>query len=323
METHDAIDQPLLDALAPKAEQLAQRHLDTRKAWLPHEFVPWSLAQDYDPEYQWQPTDFEMPQEVRSALYVNLLTEDNLPFYVRDLDEFAGKEGIWRHWTGIWTAEEGRHSYSMRTFIEATRALDPVNLEHARESQVIGQQVPTVASTADGLVYVSLQELATRVAHLNTAKRLQTAGELAKIPEHKLAAIAGYTCLKRIAADENFHYLFYRDIVNEGLAVDPSKMMLAAYRQVRDFDMPGLGIPNFSEHSRRIAAAGIYGVEQFYYDVAEPVLLKHWKLNTTSGLTPQAAEAQEALMIRLGKYKKIADRIKGRFAKSALIDADA
>jgi acyl-[acyl-carrier-protein] desaturase len=318
MESYSVIDQPLLNDLAPRAEELLARHIEKRKVWLPHEFVPWSLAHDYEPDYQWQPTDFEMPDEVRSALYVNLLTEDNLPFYVRDIDEFAGKQGIWRDWTGIWTAEEARHSYSMRTFIEATRALDPVMLEKAREVQIRGQQVPPVSSTADGFVYVSLQELATRIAHSNTARRLQQVGEQAVLPEQKVAANAGRLCLQRIATDENFHFLFYRDLTSEAIKIDPSKIMLAAFRQVSSFAMPGLGIPNFQAHAKKIAAAGIYGVEQFYYDVAEPVIIKQWKLDTQGGLTAEAAEVQEKLMKKLEQYKKAADWLRSKATKNAL-----
>ena len=45
----------------------------------------------------------------RTALVVNLLTEDNLPSYHRDIYESFGTDGAWGTWISRWTAEEGRH----------------------------------------------------------------------------------------------------------------------------------------------------------------------------------------------------------------------
>ena len=51
--------------------------------------------------------------------------------------------------------------------------------------------------------------------------------------------------MKRVAADENLHYLFYRDLVTAAIELDPSAMMIAIERQIRTFQMPGTGIPGF------------------------------------------------------------------------------
>ena len=74
-------DVALLEALTPEAERLMERHLAASKEWFPHEFVPWSLGRDFVPGEEWAPDDEKMPPAVRSALVVNLLTEDNLPYY--------------------------------------------------------------------------------------------------------------------------------------------------------------------------------------------------------------------------------------------------
>ncbi|MGH9185224.1 MAG: acyl-ACP desaturase, partial [Acidimicrobiales bacterium] len=71
----------LLHELEPVAERLLERHLASAKEWFPHEFVPWSRGRDFVPDEQWDPDDVDLPDEVRSALFVNLLTEDNLPYY--------------------------------------------------------------------------------------------------------------------------------------------------------------------------------------------------------------------------------------------------
>ena len=73
-----------------------------------------------------------------------------------------------------WTAEEGRHSIVLRDYLTVTRAIDPVALERARMAQVERGEVPQPDSTPDTMVYVALQELATRIAHHNTGKRSRT-----------------------------------------------------------------------------------------------------------------------------------------------------
>ena len=75
------------------------------------------------------------------------------------------------------------------------------------------------------LLYVSLQELATRVAHFNTAKALDDS--------------AGYEIMKRVAADENLHFLFYRDLSTAAMELSPSEMVLAMERVVKDVQHAG------------------------------------------------------------------------------------
>lgn len=309
------IDRELLDALAPKAEELVDRHLQTRKYWYPHEFVPWSLAEDFPKDYTWSPEEFPLPEEVRSALFVNLLTEDNLPFYVRDLDSFAGKEGIWRHWTGIWAFEEARHSQAMRDYIHATRLLDPIALEKAREVQVVGGKVPLVENSINGFVYVALQELATRISHFNTGKSLQEVADGTQNDRLRVLAQAGYMLLKRVGVDENYHFVFYNDLVEEAKHLNPSKVVIAIDKIVHEFKMPGTGIPDFKYHAAQIASAGIYNTAIHYEKILVPVVVNRWNLANITGLTPEAAQAQERAMNRIHRIGEVVAR---RAAKSAL-----
>ena len=155
-----------------------------------------------------------------------------------------GTDSAWGTWVRRWTAEEGRHSIVLRDYLTVTRAIDPVALERARMAQVECGQVPEPDTIEDSMVYVALQELATRIAHHNTGKRCEDP--------------AAYEVMKRIASDENRHYLFYRDLCTAALERDPSTMVCAIERQVRTFEMPGTGIVDFGQHARAIARAGIY-----------------------------------------------------------------
>ncbi len=46
------------------------------KEWFPHELVPYSLARDFERGEEWNPTEFPLDDATKSALFVNLLTED-------------------------------------------------------------------------------------------------------------------------------------------------------------------------------------------------------------------------------------------------------
>ncbi|MBK5224807.1 MAG: acyl-ACP desaturase [Acidimicrobiia bacterium] len=289
-------DLALLTELAPVAERNLERHLDATKVWYPHTMVPWSRGEDFEPEYEWDPNEAEVPEAVRAALYVNLLTEDNLPYYFRDIHRMYGyADGAWGEWTRRWTAEEGRHAMVIRDYLMVTRSIDPVWLEDGRMAQIQSGKVPEPPSAAHGFAYLSLQELATRIAHRNTGKLLTDR--------------AGYEVMAKVATDENHHFLFYRDMAKAALEVDPSGMMKAIADEVRGFAMPGLGIPGFVEHSKAIANAGIYDLVLHHEQILVPVVLRHWDIENVEGLDAEAEQARDKVL----NYIKRAGRVAARF----------
>jgi acyl-[acyl-carrier-protein] desaturase len=301
-------DHRLIHELMPTAEKLMDRHINSSKEWFPHLYVPWSRGRDFQPDEEWDPKEFPVPDAVRDALFVNLLTEDNLPYYFHTIDNVFGP-GVWGDWIRRWTAEEQRHSIVIRDYLMVTRALDPIELERGRMAQVSGAVVPEPATPSDTLVYVALQELATRVSHRNT-------GKLIGDP-------VGYEVMARVAADENLHYLFYRDLVSEALTIDPSSVVLAIDRQVREFEMPGTGIHNFTARARSIARAGIYDPALHYDQVLVPVVLRHWKLEEIEGISPEADEARTRVLAYMARLESIARRLAERrqAKESELVDA--
>ncbi|MEZ5226971.1 MAG: acyl-ACP desaturase [Acidimicrobiales bacterium] len=188
-------DIAFLAELEATAETLLERHLTQTKEWHPHTMVPWSRGRDFEPDYEWSPDEANIPADVRSALFVNLLTEDNLPYYFRDIERMFGTDGAWGEWVRRWTAEEARHSAAIRDYLTVTRAIDPVGLERARMIQMGGGEVPQPPNAASGMLYVTMQELATRISHRNTGKLLEGIDR------------AGYDIMRRVAIDENFHFL--------------------------------------------------------------------------------------------------------------------
>jgi acyl-[acyl-carrier-protein] desaturase len=89
------------------------RHFEVAKEWMPHEYVPWSQGQDFGDlgGRCWEPDQSSLSPVARTALEVNLLTEDNLPSYHREIERAFGRDGAWGTWVHRWTAEEGRHGW--------------------------------------------------------------------------------------------------------------------------------------------------------------------------------------------------------------------
>jgi acyl-[acyl-carrier-protein] desaturase len=298
------MDEPdLLHELEPTVERLLERHMATTKEWFPHEHIPYGRGRDFVAGTPWTETDADLDGAViddaaRSSLVVNLLTEDNLPYYFRTIERTFGEDGAWGTWSKRWTAEEGRHSMVIYGYLMATRAVDPVALERARMVQVSKGLVPEPDTAAESLVYVALQELATRIAHRNTGRLL---GDR-----------VGYDVMARVAADENLHHLFYRDLTAAAIELDPSRLVQAIERQVVEFEMPGAGIPGFAKHAAAIAKAGIYDLTIHHDQILVPVVLRQWGVEHLTGLDDDAEQARDRLMARLAKSERVARRMAER-----------
>ena len=288
--------------LSPVVVQLLERHMENAKEWFPHDFVPWSRGRDFTEGEAWDPNEVHISEAARAALVVNLLTEDNLPYYFATLMGVRSW-GPWAEWTRQWTAEEGRHAIVIRDYLTVTRSVDPVALERGRMQQVSTGETPSFDAVADALVYTTLQELATRISHRNT-------GQLLDDP-------AGRAVMIRVAADENLHHLFYRDIASEALARHPSEMMISIDRVVREFAMPGTGIENFSQYARLIAEAGVYDFSVHYNQILAPIVLQRWDVEHVEGLTGEAEEARERLITYVARIGKAASRLDARRERAA------
>jgi acyl-[acyl-carrier-protein] desaturase len=285
----------LLSEIAPDVERLYNRHLEAPRLWFPHEQINWGEGESFA-ERPWSPEDYPLSDGVRSSIYVNLLTEDNLPYYTNTLLAHAPLGHPILDWNHQWTMEENRHSMVMRDWVHVSRCIDPIYLEEGRRVQMRKGEVPQPASMADLITYVSFQERATQIAHRNTG---------AKLPKDDKM---GRNVLALIAGDETKHYLFYRDLALAAFAIDPSTMMIAAARQVTGFAMPGTGIPSFTRHAVRIAREGIYGLGQFLKDVLDPVL-SLWDVDHLAGLTAEAEKARQDLVVFLAQMTETVERM--------------
>jgi acyl-[acyl-carrier-protein] desaturase len=280
----------LLRELEPVAEKLVNRHMAMTKEWSPHDYIPWSEGKNYYAlgGQDWDPDQAKLSEVARVAMVQNLLTEDNLPSYHREIAMNFSMDGPWGYWVNRWTAEENRHGIAIRDYLVVTRNCDPVELEELRVEQMTrgfspgqNQQGDLFAEGVfDSVMYVSSQELATRVSHRNTGKACND-----PVAEQLLA---------RISNDENLHMIFYRDISEAGFEIAPNQAMRSLHRVLRNFKMPGYTVPEFRRKAVIIAVGGVYDPRIHLDDVVMPVL-KKWRIFERDDFTGEAAALRDDL----------------------------
>ncbi len=284
MSTQTWSQTDLLRELNPVVEGELNRHIGVAKEWFPHDYIPWSDGRNFDGLMggdPWSPEDSPMSDVARSALIVNLLTEDNLPSYHHEIALIFGRDDAWGDWVHRWTAEEGRHGIAMRDYLLVKRSVDPVELERFRMTHMSqGYQSAHSGELIHSLAYVSFQELATRVSHRNTGK--YTNDPMAE------------RLLTRIAADENLHMIFYRNLLEAALQIAPDQTMQAVLEVVKNFQMPGADIPGFQRKAVEMAVAGIYDLRSHRDEVVMPVL-RFWKVFEVEGLSAEGEAARTEL----------------------------
>ncbi|MGE2721322.1 acyl-ACP desaturase [Mycolicibacterium celeriflavum] len=296
-------DLHLLHELEPVVEKNLNRHLSMRKDWNPHDYIPWSDGRNYYAlgGQDWDPEQAQLSEVAQVAMIQNLLTEDNLPSYHREIAMNFGMDGAWGQWVNRWTAEENRHGIALRDYLVVTRAVDPVQLEQLRVEQVTrgfspgqNQQGDLFAeSLFDSVIYVTFQELATRVSHRNTGKACNET-----IADQLLA---------RVSADENLHMIFYRDVSEAGFEIAPDQAMHSLHRVLRNFKMPGYTVPEFRRKAVIIAVGGVYDPRIHLDDVVMPVL-KKWRIFEREDFTGEAARMRDDLGVLVEELEEASQK---------------
>jgi len=301
--TADYDERALLLELEPEAGRLVDRHLKVAQEWFPHEYIPYRLGRDFDKE-PWTPDQPRLTGVAQTSFEIGLLTEDNLPSYHRLIHGMFGRgDGAWITWVGRWTAEEGRHAIVLRDYLTVTRNIDPVLLERGRMSQLQQGYDHDAPDTLHGLAYVAFQELATRIAHRNT-------GRYSDDP-------VADRIMVRIAADENLHMVFYRDVLSAAIELEPSAAVCAVVDEVLAFQMPGAGIPGFLRKASSMAKAGIYDLRVHRDEVLMPII-RHWRIFELTGLDAAAEAARQRLAEHLDHLELAAKRFEERLASSTV-----
>ena len=291
----------LLQELEPVVGEYINRHERMHKHWNPHDYIPWSDGKNFYAlgGQDWEPGQTQLSDVAQIAMVQNLMTEDNLPSYHREIAMNFTMDGPWGHWVNRWTAEENRHGIAIRDYLVVTRAVDPVELEKLRIEVVNrgfspgqNQQIRAnlfASSLFDSVVYVTFQELATRISHRNTGKACNE-----PIADQLLA---------KISADENLHMIFYRDVSEAGFEIAPNQAMRSLHKVLRNFQMPGYQVPEFRRKAVAIAVGGVYDPRIHLEDVVMPVL-KKWRIFEREDFTGDAAALRDDLGVLIQELEE-------------------
>ncbi|MUM19467.1 acyl-ACP desaturase [Mycobacterium sp. CBMA271] len=314
--SRELTDLEMLSELEPIAEANLNRHLSVTTDWHPHDYVPWDLGRNFAQMggVDWDPEQSQLSELAKAAMITNLLTEDNLPSYHRQAAKYFGLDGAWGTWVGRWTAEENRHGIVIRDYLVVTRGVDPVALEQARMEHMTAGFGPTAEEEERyqtdfllSVAYTTLQELATRVSHRNT-------GKVCNDP------IAD-RMLQRVAADENLHMIFYRNMCSAALDLVPDQALEAIGSMIENFRMPGQGMPNFRRNGVLMAKHGIYDPRQHLEEVVTPSLRK-WRIFERNDFSAKGEARREQLAAyvedlkgQVVKFEEQRDRLLAREEK--------
>jgi acyl-[acyl-carrier-protein] desaturase len=291
----------LLEAVSPTVEKLMTEHRERRQDWYFHEFVPWEEGRSYVDE-PWDESQATLSPEARTSLVLNLLTEDNLPYYHSIIDRHFHDDAVLGEWNRLWTAEEGQHAIAIRSYLLTSRNCDPDELEDDRMATMSRGYDAQFSDPAALFTYTAMQELATRVSHRN-------AGKIADDP-------VAYELMSRIAVDENHHFMFYRGVVSAMLAIEPTLVLKGMYQQLSEFQMPGTVIPGYLRRAVEMARAAVYNLRIHHDRVLQP-LLRDWKIESLTGLSTKAEEIQEKLLELPDKVMRRAEAFERRFGASS------
>jgi acyl-[acyl-carrier-protein] desaturase len=282
--------------LEPVVENEMNRHNSVSKMWYPHEYIPWDLGSNFS---RMGGKDFDESQSklskvVQDSLLMSLLGEDNLPAYHTELTYAFDKDGPWRTWVDLWSADENRHSIALRDYIVTTRVLDPKKLENLRLEHMKKRfKIPSYKNDMiHTIVYTTIQELGTRVIHKHTAK----------ITNEPI----GEALMARIAMDENLHFIVYRNLVKAALEINPDVGMEAISNVIIGFDFPQHQLPGYREMGNALAFAEIYDPSIHLDEVIYPIL-KYWDVENLI-LSGTGDHYRNALYAFLNQTRKSANR---------------
>src|SRR6478735_8378337 len=279
----------VLRDLESKVAELMAAHEAKRPLWIPADLLDAKPGESQaEHEKGLMARAQSMPDAIKSALALNLLTEEGLPHFHRLIAVYLGDDSHWTNWNNLWTAEEDRHGTVLTDYCKSTRILEVMQFAYIKA----GFQPAWDKDPYRVFAYTTVQERATQVSHGNTGK---ICGEYDPVLGDALA---------NVASEEARHFAFYRTMVTEILARDPDEMLHSLALVLPGIDMPGHTIPGFVQLADVIRRAGIYGPRDYLRIVQEQ--LKHWKIETLGGLNEMGRVAQEKLMAIPARLERVA-----------------
>lgn len=268
----------VIASLTETAERLMAAHEEKRELWWPSDLLP---PDDHDELAALRTRAQQLPDSLRVALAMNLLTEEGLPHFHRLIASYLGTYEFWRRWNNLWTAEEDRHGMLLRDYSRAAGIFRMPCLER-RQFEYVRRGFDPWFETGPYhvLVYTTIQERATQIAY-------------SKIAEAAHCEPTLRTLMLRISSEEARHYAFYRCIVADVIEADPEGAIEAAATVMGDFDMPGRKMPEFREMAEVVRRAGLYGPGDYLAILQDQI--RFWRIAELR-VSGEAARMQEQLL---------------------------
>ncbi|NKB71257.1 MAG: acyl-ACP desaturase [Candidatus Latescibacteria bacterium] len=280
-------------------------------SWQPNDFLPDMTSPDWpDRIVEFRRQAETLADEILVVLVGDMITEEALPTYQTLLNTFEGaadptgaSDSPWAQWSRGWTAEENRHGDLLNKYLYLTGRVDMQAIEVTIQHLIRNGFNPSIQQDPyRGFIYTSFQERATRISHRNVSRLALKAGD------DNLKTICGL-----VAGDEARHEKAYTSFVRKILELDPDGAVLAFKDMMQhQIVMPahlmydGEDVDVFDHFSLIAEKIGVYTATD-YTEIMEH-LLRQWKLEDLTGLSPEAAEAQDYLCGLPARYRKLNER---------------
>jgi acyl-[acyl-carrier-protein] desaturase len=298
--------------------------------WQPSDLLPHSE----DPDFIEKVRDLRkrtagLPDDLLVCFTGDMITEEALPTYMAMLnsldgvrDETGASKTPWADWTRAWTAEEKRHGDVMNKYLYLTGRVNMKSVDVTIQNLIsTGMNPKTENNPYLGFTYTSFQERATKVSHGNTARHALEHGD------DVMAKICGL-----IASDEHRHEIAYQNILDGVFERDPNGAMLAFADMMKKQIVMPAHMMNDNEHEK-INKGNLFAdfssvadnsktYTAFDYADIMDYLIGRWNVPDRTGLSGEAAAAQEYLVKLPPRIRKLAERstarkVKGRKANFA------
>lgn len=285
--------------------------------WQPSDILPDMTSEAWEEELRhFRKQAQAVPDEVLVVLVGNTVTEEALPSYQTMInrhpgvsDETGASDSPWGLWSRGWTAEENRHGEILNRYLYLSGRVNMRAFEATTQNLIRNGFDPKTANDPyRGLIYTSFQERATKVSHGNTARLANQCGD----------TLLGKICAL-VTGDESRHEEAYKRFVARIFEADPSGAMIAFREMMKStIVMParlmadGVARDLFAQFAATAQRIGVYTMFD-YADIMEH-LVGYWGVAGMTGLTPEAAEAQEFIVALPARYRSLAEKATPRVA---------
>jgi acyl-[acyl-carrier-protein] desaturase len=292
------------------------KHLDlllpVEKSWQPSDFLPDLSLPNWKEEIgKVRERARGLTDELLVVLVGDMITEEALPSYQTMLNRFDGiaddsgiSESPWAKWSRGWTAEENRHGDLLNRYLTFIGRVNIRSIE-VTIHHLIARGFSIGAENSDpyeGFIYTSFQERATKISHRNVGRIAKQEGDESL---HKICST--------IANDEARHEEAYKRFMDRIFEVDPERAVLAFRKMMKTMvKMPAARMtdgqdPDIYEKFATVAQRIKVYTSNDYADIIDH-LVARWKLTTLTGISGEAAKAQDFLCGLADRYRKLAER---------------